>query len=444
MLATKLSPLERMTTNQKNKSPRPITAEAAAALVRSGDSLVLSAGSALPRRFLDALEARAEGLEGVTVMHSRVIGELSYLAPSFDGHLRQNTVLVSHDARQAVAEGRADYTPCYLSDWPRLIADGTFPVDICVAQVSPPDKDGYCSFGSYLFYIAAARRAATSFIAEINDQVPWTNSPHNVHYSEIDYVINVSYPHTELQPRKADPIADKIGAHLAELVEDGATLQLGAGGVPDALARHLAGKRHLGLHSEMMSDGTIDLIERGAIDNSRKVICPGRSVVSFMLGSRRLYDFVNGNDTIEMHPIDFTNDPSIISQNPNVVAVNSAIQIDVTGQATAESMGFRQFSGVGGQVDFARGAARSPGGKFILALPSTAKEGKVSRIVPALDPGAAVTTPRSDVDYVITEHGTVRLRGKSLRERAHALVSIAHPNFRDMLARHLRERNWMS
>ncbi len=438
----KRSQLELMRTDQKKDWPHPITAEAAAAMVRSGDSLVLSAGGALPRRFLEALEARTEVLKDVKVMHSRVIGQLSYLAPSFDGHLRQNTVLVSHDARQAVAEGRADYTPCYLSDWPRLIQDGTFPVDICVAQLSPPNKDGYCSYGTYLFYLGAARQAATIFIAEINDQVPWTNSPHNVHYSEIDYVIDVSYPHTELHSRKADPVADKIGAHLADLVEDGATLQLGAGGVPDALARHLVDKRHLGLHSEMMSDGTIDLIERGAIDNSRKAVCPGRSVVSFMLGSRRLYDFVNGNNTIEMHPIDFTNDPTIISKNPNVVAVNSAIQIDVTGQATAESMGFKQFSGVGGQVDFARGAARSPGGKFILALPSTAKDGKVSRIVPALDPGAAVTTPRSDVDYVITEYGTVRLRGKCLRERARALVSIAHPNYRDMLSRHLHERNW--
>jgi len=431
-----------MKADQKHDCPRPITAEAAAAMVRSGDALVLSAGSALPRRFLEALEARADALNGVRITHSRVIGDLPYLAPSFSGHLRQNTVLVSHDARAAVAEGRADYTPCYLSDWPRLIRDGTFPVDIAVAQLSPPDEHGYCSYGTYLFYVEAARQAATIFVAEINDQVPWTNSPHNVHYSEIDYVIDVSYPHTELHPRKADPIADKIGAHLADLVEDGATLQLGAGGVPDALARFLVDKRHLGLHSEMMSDGTIDLIERGAIDNSRKAVCPGRSVVSFMLGSRRLYDFVDGNDAIEMHPIDFTNDPMVISQNPNVVAINSAIQIDLTGQANAESMGTRQFSGVGGQVDFARGAARSPGGKFILALPSTAKDGKVSRIVPTLDLGAAVTTPRSDVDYVITEYGTVRLRGKCLHERARALVSIAHPDYREMLLRHVHERKW--
>ena len=305
-----------MKIDYKRDRPRPITAAAAAAMVRSGNSLVLSAGSALPRRFLEALEARAETLQNVRVMHSRVIGDLPYLAPRFDGHLRQNTVLVSHDARLAVAEGRADYTPCYLSDWPHLIRDGTFPVDIAVAQLSPPDENGYCSYGTYLFYVEAARQAAKIFVAEINDQVPWTYSPHNVHYSEIDYVIDVSYPHTELHLHKAGPVADKIGARVAELVDDGATLQLGAGGIPDAVARFLVDKRHLGLHSEMISDGAIELIERGAIDNSKKSVSPGRSVVSFMLGTHRLYDFVNGNDTIEMRPIDFTNDPMVISQNP--------------------------------------------------------------------------------------------------------------------------------
>ncbi len=431
-----------MPDTSKQTGPREITATEAAALVRSGDSLALSAGGALPRKFLEALETRAGELENVTVMHSRVIGDVSYLAPSFDGHLRQNTVLVSHDARTAVAEGRADYTPCYLYDWPRLIRDGTFPVDITVAQLSPPDEDGNCSYGSYLFYLPAAREAARIFIAEINDQVPRTSGPHKVPYSEIDYVIDVSYPHTELAPRAIGDVEKRIGAHLADMVEDGATLQLGAGGVPDALARFLTDKRHLGLHSEMISNGAIDLIQSGVIDNSMKTVSPGRSVISFMLGDRRLYDFVDGNDVIEMHPIDFTNDPAIIRQNPNVVAINSAVQIDLTGQANAESLGTRQLSGVGGQVDFARGAALSPGGKFILAFPSTAKDGAISRVVPILDPGAAVTTPRNDVDYVVTEFGAVRLRGKSLRDRARALASIAHPDFRDTLLRHICERRW--
>jgi 4-hydroxybutyrate CoA-transferase len=426
----------------KQSRPQAITATEAAALVRSGDSLALSAGGALPRKFLEALETRAQELEDITVMHSRVIGDVSYLAPAFDGHFRQNTVLVSHEARTAVAEGRADYTPCYLSDWPRLIKDGTFPIDIAVAQLSPPDVDGNCSYGTYLFYVAAAREAATIFIAEINDQVPRTCGPHKVPYSEIDYVVDVSYPHTELSPRPVGPIEKQIGAHLAELIEDGATLQLGAGGVPDALAQFLMDKRHLGLHSEMISNGAIDLIQSGVIDNSKKTLNPGRSVISFMLGDRRLYDFVDGNDAIEMHPIDYTNDPSIICQNPKVVAINSAVQIDLTGQANAESLGTRQMSGVGGQVDFARGAARSPGGKFILAFPSTAKNDKISRIVPILDPGAAVTTPRNDIDYVVTEYGAVRLRGKSLRDRAHSLATIAHPDFRDTLLRHIHERRW--
>ena len=407
-------------------------------MVRSGSTLVLSAGGALPRKFLEALEVRSEELEDVTVMHSRVIGDVPYLAPAFDGHLRQNTVLVSHDARTAVAEGRADYTPCYLSDWPRLIRDGTFPVDIAVAQLSPPDENGNCSYGSYLFYMEAARAAAKVFIAEINDQVPRTFSPHTVPYSKIDYVLDVSYPHTELSPRAVGPIEKKIGAHLAELVEDGATLQIGAGGVPDALAQFLKNKRHLGLHSEMISDGAIELIQSGIIDNSKKKVSPGRSVISFMLGSQRLYDFVDGNEAIEMHPIDFTNDPTVIAQNPKVVAINSAIQIDLTGQANAESLGTKQLSGVGGQVDCARGAARSPGGKFILAFPSSAKEGKISRIVPILDPGAAVTTPRNDVDYVVTEYGIAKLLGKSRKQRVEELIAIAHPDFRAELATQAR------
>ena len=422
--------------------PQRVAAAEAALLVRSGDSIVLGAGGALPRLFLDALLARASELDGVTLVHSRVLGTLPYLDPSFAGHLRQNTVLVSHDAREAVAEGRADYTPCHLSDWPRLLRDGSFRADIAVAQLSPPDEEGCCSYGSYLFYLAAAREAARIFVAEINDQVPRTFGPCKVPYREIDFAIPASYPHDELSPRRRGPVEERIGRHLAELVEDGATLQLGAGGVPDALAQFLVGKRRLGLHSEMISDGAIDLIEKGVIDNSEKAVCPGRSVISFMLGSRRLYRFADANEAIEMHPIDFTNDPAIIARNPKVVAINSALQIDLSGQANAESLGTRQLGGVGGQVDFARGAARSPGGKFILAFPSTAKEGRISRILPVLDRGAAVSTSRNDVDTVVTEYGVARLRGKSLRERARALAAIAHPDFREGLERHIHEMRW--
>ena len=421
--------------------PKRITAEQAAALVRPGDHVVLGSGAGLPFRFVDALVDRVGDLRDVTVMHSRALGDIPYLGPGLSGSLRHNTFLVYGEARETVARGEADYTPCFLSQIPGLFRSGAFPADVVVAQLSPPDADGNYSYGTYHFYVEAARKAGKTVIAEINAQTPHTTSARMVPTAEIDYVVETDYPLPELNEPTISDVDERIGRNVADLIEDGATLQLGAGSIPDAIARFLGEKRHLGLHSEMISDGAIDLIESGVIDNSQKTIAPGRSVVSFVLGTRRLYDFIDRNPDVVFQPIDETNDPFVIAQNPKVVAVNAALQVDLTGQGNSESLGTRQLSGVGGQIDFARGAAGSPGGKFIIALPSTAKGGTISRIVPMLEAGAAVTASRSDIDYVVTEYGAARLRGRSLRERAHALAEIAHPDFRDRLVRHVHARN---
>jgi len=422
--------------------PERISAEAAAGLVRSGDHVVLGSGAGLPFRFVDALIARAGELRDVTVMHSRALGEIPYLAPGMSGALRHNTFLVYGDARDTVARGEADYTPCFLSQIPGLFRSGAFPADVVVAQLSPPDADGNCSYGTYHFYVEAARKAGKTVIGEINARTPHTTSERMVPLVELDYLVETDYPLPELTEPPISEVERRIGRNVAELIEDGATLQLGAGSIPDAIARFLGDKRHLGLHSEMISDGAVDLIEKGVIDNSRKAVLPGRSLVSFVLGTRRLYDFVDRNPDVVFRPIDETNDPFAIARNPKVVAVNAALQVDLTGQGNSESLGTRQLSGVGGQIDFARGAAGAPDGRFVIALPSTARGGTISRIVPVLEPGAAVTASRSDIDTVVTEFGAARLKGRSLRERAHALAGIAHPDFREGLLRHIRERNW--
>jgi len=422
--------------------PKKITADQAAALVKSGDHVVLGSGAGLPFRFVDALVARAGELRDVTLMHSRALGDIPYLAAGMAGSLRHNTFLVYGEARATVARGEADYTPCFLSQIPGLLRSGAFPADVAVAQLSPPDADGNCSYGTYHFYVEAALAAGKTVIGEINAQTPHTTSERMVRFDSLDYVFETDYPLPELSEPKISDVEERIGRNVADLIEDGATLQLGAGSIPDAIARFLGDKRHLGLHSEMISDGAIDLIEKGVIDNSRKTVLPGRSLVSFVLGTRRLYDFIDRNPDVVFRPIDETNDPFTIARNPKVVAVNAALQVDLTGQGNSESLGTYQLSGVGGQIDFARGAAGALDGRFVIALPSTAKGGAISRIVPVLEPGTAVTASRSDVDTVVTEYGAARLKGKSLRERAHALAAIAHPDFRDDLLRHIRERNW--
>jgi acyl-CoA hydrolase len=353
---------------------------------------------------------------------------------------RVNNLFIGSNVRSAVQEGRADFTPIFLHEIPRLFREGHLPLDVALISVSPPDEHGYCSFGVEVGVTKPAVESARFVIAEINPGMPRVWGSSFIHLSQINMCVPVDYPLPQLPQGTPSPLYTQIAGHVAELIEDGATLQLGIGAIPDAVLSFLKDKRDLGVHSEMFSDGIIDLVEQGVITGRRKSFLPGKIVAAFMLGTQRLYRFVHDNPIIEMRPVDFTNDPFTISRNDNMVAVNSALQIDLTGQVCADSIGCKLYSGVGGQVDFMRGAARSRGGKPIIALPSTALNGTLSRIVPTLDLGAGVTTTRNSVHYVITEYGIAHLFGKSVRRRAEELIAIAHPDFREQLHAAARDR----
>ena len=398
--------------------------------------------AATPTPLLDALAARAD-LDGVTLYHLHLEGRVTVAEPEFAGRFRCNSLFTGAALRGAVNEGRADFTPIFLSDIPSLFTSGRVPLDAALMQLSPPDKHGYCTVGTSADTAVAAARSARIIIAEINEQMPRTHGNTLLHISEIAAFTRTDRPlpsHTPSEPSEAESM---IGAHIAPLVPDGATLQMGIGAIPDAVLSRLFNKHDLGVHTEMFSDRVVDLAEAGVITNRRKKVHPGRITTSFVAGSRRLYDFVDDNPFVEFYPADHTNDTAVIRKNSNVVAVNSAIEVDLSGQVVADSVGFRIYSGIGGQMDFMRGAALSPGGVPIIALPSTAAGGKVSRIVAAIKPGAGVVTTRGHVHWIVTEYGAVDLWGCSLRERAEALVSIAHPDFRAELRREIAAvRSW--
>jgi len=361
-------------------------------------------------------------------------------------HFIHNSFFVGVNSREAVNQGRAKYTPCFFHELPQLFTDRILPVDVTMCQLSPPDDEGYCSFGISVDYTKPAAEASKKIIVQINGQMPRTRGDALIHVSKLDYIIEHNEPLLELGSEKTGNTGIEkeqyvakitaemdIGRYCAELIEDGACLQLGIGAIPDAVLPFLEEKKDLGIHTEMFSDGAVELISKGVINGARKNINRGKLVASFLMGTRKLYDFVHDNPLVEMHPVNYTNDPYIIGQNDKVVSINSCLQVDLLGQVASDTIGPLQFSGVGGQVDFVRGAARSKGGKSILAFPSTAGGGKYSRIVPRLDPGAVVTTSRCDVHYIVTEYGIANLRGKSVRERAEQLIAIAHPDFRRQL-----------
>lgn len=405
-----------------------VSAEAAAADIQSGQRLFLSGNCAVPQSLLAALVERAPELQGVEICQVLTVGPTEYVRPEMAGHLRVNTLFISANVRPAVNEGRADFTPCRLSEIPLLFSSGRLPLDAALIQVSPPDEHGFCSFGIEVGVTKTAAAHARRILAEVNPQMPRTLGDSFIHISKLTRIVPVEAPLPELPMGQSTELTRRIGKHVADLIEDGATLQMGIGAIPDGVLPHLRDRRHLGVHTELFSDGVIDLIEAGVITNERKTLHPGKVVAGFLLGTRRLYDFVDNNPIIELHPSEYVNDPYIIRQNDNMVAINSAIEVDLTGQVCADSLGPRLYSGVGGQLDFIRGAARSKGGKPIIALPSTAKG--LSRIVPVLQTGAGVTTGRNDVHYVITEYGVADLYGKTIRQRAQALIDIAHPDFR--------------
>jgi len=429
-------------TNWKDRYESKITTpQAAVSKVRSGQRVFIGSGAAEPQLLVQALAQRGHELADTQIAHILTLGNAPYADPKLEDGFRHNALFIGPNVREAVAEGRADYTPVFLSEIPRLFRRGKLPIDVALIQVSPPDKHGYCSYGVSVDVTKAAAESARHVVAEVNSNMPRALGDCFIHVDQIHAIVLSDEPLLEAPQGQIDDVAMRIGHQIADIIDDGSTLQLGIGTIPDAVLTCLSDKKDLGIHTEMFSDGVIDLVEKGVINGSKKNIHTGKIVASFIMGSRRLFDFIDNNPMCEFHPTEYTNDPFRIAQHDRMVAINSALQVDLTGQVCADSLGTYFYSGIGGQVDFIRGASRSNEGKPIIALPSTAKNGKLSRIVPILTPGAGVVTSRGDVHYVITEYGVADLHGKTIRERALALIHIAHPKFREELTKVARERN---
>jgi acetyl-CoA hydrolase len=422
---------------------RIVSPEEAVRVIKSGQRIFLTGNCSVPQKVLAALVKYAPELTDVEVCQALTVGATDYVAPEMVGHLRVNTMFISANIRKAVNEGRADFTPVLLSEFPLLFKRGYLPIDVALVHVSPPDEHGFCSLGIETGLTKSPAESARIIIAEVNQKMPRTLGDAFIHVSRLNYVVPVDYYLPELSMSEDGPneTTEKIASFIAELIPDGATMQLGIGGIPDAVLKYLFEKRDLGIHTELFSDGVIDLVEAGVLTNARKTLHTGKIIAGFILGKQRLYDWVDDNPLIELHPTEYVNDPFIIAQNDRMVAVNSAIEVDLTGQVCADSIGPRLYSGVGGQLDFIYGASRSKGGVPIIALPSTAKT--FSRIVSMLKPGAGVVTSRNHVRFVVTEFGVADLYGKTIRQRAQALINIAHPQFREQLTREANDLHYM-
>jgi acetyl-CoA hydrolase len=426
-------------------SKKLTTADEAVKRIKSGDNVVIQPGCAVPLELVRAMVRRKDELEDVTIYHILIVGELPYVNPGMEKHFKHKAFFTGANVRKAVHEGRAEFIPIFLSEVPLLFKRNIIPVDIALLNVSPPDEHGFCSLGVDVGTIKTAAEKAKIVIAQINSEMPRSLGDSFIHINKIHHIVEHTEAISELP--QVDPntseemlgIYDTIGKYTAELIEDGSTLQMGIGAIPDSVMKYLRDRRNLGVHTEMFSDGIVSLVEEGIINGEEKTIHPGKIIVGFVLGTKKVFKFIDNNPVIEFHPQEYVNDPFIIAQNKKMVAINSAIEIDITGQVCADSIGTRIFSGIGGQVDFIRGAAHSEGGKPIIALPSITKDGDVSRIVPQLNPGAGVVTSRGDVHYVITEYGVAQLFGKTLKERARELIRIAHPKFRDELTKYAKE-----
>lgn len=418
---------------------RTCTAEEAIKAIPNGGRVVTGHAVGEPSYILDVLCDHKDDYTDVEILHMVSMGAARYCGEDMVGHFRHNSLFVGGTTRKAVEEGRGDYTPCFFYQVPALF-EKELPVDVALVTVTPPNEEGKVSLGVSVDYTLAAVKHAKTVIAQVNDQMPFTYGEAVLDVSEIDYFVEHSNPLIELPAAKLTDIEKAIGANCASLIEDGDTLQLGIGAIPDAVLFYLKDKKDLGIHSEMISDGVVELVEAGVITGKKKALMPGKIVVNFLMGTKRLYDFIDHNKDVLMYPVDYVNDPVVVAQNDHIVCINSCVQIDLMGQACSEAVGSKQISGVGGQVDFIRGAAMAKHGISILAFPSTAAKGKVSKIVPNLDFGAPVTTSRNDIDYVVTEYGIASLHGKTLKDRARALIEIAHPDFRDGLKEAYKER----
>ncbi len=413
------------------------SAEESVSVIQSGERVFVHSAAASPQQLVKAMTARSGELRDVEIVHLHTEGNAPYASEKFAASFHTNAFFVGANVRESVDEGVSDYVPVFLSEVPSLFRKGIMPLDVALVQVSPPDRHGFCSLGISVDVSRAAVQTARHVIAQINPNMPRTHGDGLIHISHIDSAVVVDDPLPEIAPGTPSEAEMAIGHYCAELIEDGATLQMGIGAIPNAVLAALANHRDLGVHTEMFSDGVIDLIENGVINNENKRVHPGKVVGSFSMGTRRLYDFIDDNPQIAMLDVAYVNDTAVIRRNPKVTAINSAIEVDLTGQVGADSMGTRQYSGVGGQMDFVRGAALSEGGKPIIALPSATKKG-ISRIVPYLRLGTGVVTTRAHVHYVVTEYGIAYLYGKNLRQRARALIDIAHPDNRA----ELEEKAW--
>jgi 4-hydroxybutyrate CoA-transferase len=421
-----------------------VSADEAVKVIQSGQRVFLTGNCSVPQTVMAALVRRAPLLKDVEIVQVLTIGNADYVAPEMAGHLRVNTLFISDNVRRAVQEGRADFTPCFLSEIPLLFKNGYLPLDVALVHVAPPDEHGFCSLGVEVGVTKSAAQSAKIVIAEVNPHMPRTLGDAFIHVSKINHIVPVDYVLPETPMGDPSELAQAIARNIAGLIPDGATLQMGIGGIPDAVLKQLTHHKHLGVHTEMFSDGIIDLVDSGVIDGEMKSLHPGKIIAGFMLGTKRLYDFVDDNPIVEMHPTEYVNDPFIIARNDRMVAINSAIEVDLTGQVCADSIGPRLYSGVGGQVDFVYGASRSKDGVPIIALPSATqiKNERVSKIVPILHSGAGVVTTRNHVRYVVTEHGVADLYGRNIRQRAKALIAVAAPEFREELEKKAAEMKY--
>ena len=414
--------------------------EEAVSVVKSKDKIYVSGNAATPLTIIKALAGRKDELSNVEVTHVLLLGDDPLSKPAMEGHFRHNSLFVGPADRKAISEGRADYIPVFLYEIPGLFYSGIIDLDVAFLHLSPPDDFGYMSLGVECLASKAAAECAKTVVAEVNDKMPRTLGNAFIHISQVDKVVEISRELPELVIKNLTEIEEKIGDNIAQLVEDGSTVQLGIGGIPNAALKAMYDKKDLGIHTEMVSDAIVEAMEKGLVTGAKKTLHPNKAVATFIWGSRKVYEFAHDNPAFEIHPVDYTNHPTVVAKNDRMVAINSAIEVDLTGQVCSDSIGTRIYSGFGGQVDFIRGAAQSKGGKPIIALPATTKDTEASKIVPYLKQGGGVVTTRADVHYVVTEYGVAYLHGKNLRQRAAALINVAAPKFRQDLEKEAKKR----